>query len=199
VEKTPENELNVDQILNFFPSARFIHIIRDPRSNIASLKRLFKVRNWSWDTEAYAYSLRNSIELGFLNQERLGEEKYHILRYEDLVTTPAANIKNVARFLGIKMNKVLLSPSVNGLPAKSNTMFEDRQIQGRIFTTLTDKWKTELDPQEQKMIWAILHSIANRLGYKWDVGFAKRTYYLYYYKILFRNFLFRKLSRTKKN
>jgi len=199
IEKTPENELNVDQILTFFPSARFIHIIRDPRSNIASLKRLFKLRNWSWDTEAYAYSIRNSIEIGFLNQERLGDDKYHILRYEDLVTNPEATIKNVARFLGIRMNKILLSPSINGLPAKSNTMFEDRQIQGKIFTTLTNKWKTELDSQEQKMIWAILHSVTNRLGYKWNVGFTKWAYYLYHYQIRFRHFLFRILSRTKKN
>jgi hypothetical protein len=199
IEKTPGNELNVDQILNFFPSARFIHIIRDPRSNIASLKRLFKLRNWNWDTEAYAYSMRKSIETGFQNQERLGEDKYHILRYEDLVTNPEARIQDVARFLGIKMNKVILSPSVNGLPAKSNTMFEDRQIQGKILTTISDRWKTELDPQEQKMVWGILHSVANRLGYKWNVGFTKWAYFLYYYQIRFRHFLFRILSRAKKN
>jgi len=199
IEKTPGNELNVEQILNFFPSARFIHIIRDPRSNIASLKRLFKLRNWNWNTEAYAYSIRNSIEIGFQNQEHLGEDKYHILRYEDLVTNPEARIQDVARFLGIKMNKVLLSPSVNGLPAKSNTMFEDRQIQGKILATITDRWKTELDPQEQKMVWAILHSVTNRLGYKWNVGFTKWVYLLYYYQIRFRHFLFRILSRARKN
>jgi hypothetical protein len=199
VEKTPGNELNVDQILNFFPSARFIHIIRDPRSNIASLKRLFKLRNWDWDTEAYAYSMRKSIENAFLNQERLGEDKYHIIRYEDLIANPEGRIKDIARFLEIKMNKVLLSPTVNGLPAKSNTMFEDRQIQGKILTNLSDRWKTDLNPHEKKMIWAIFHSVANQIGYSWDIGFTKWVCYLYYYQIRFRNFLFQILSRSKKN
>lgn len=36
VEKTHGNEMKVNQIINLFPDAQFIHIIRDPRPNIAS-------------------------------------------------------------------------------------------------------------------------------------------------------------------
>ncbi|WP_287584469.1 sulfotransferase [Candidatus Borrarchaeum sp.] len=180
VEKNPRNELKVDQILNYFPSARFIHIIRDPRSNMASLKRRCKLHKLNWDVEGYSYAIQKSNKLGFFYQKRLGKSRYHILRYEDLIKNPEIEMKTIANFLGIKIDNNLLYPTVNGLPAKSNTMFKDRQIQGKIFANLSEKWRTELDLSEQKEIYAILYPIAKRLGYDWKLGSISWANYLYY-------------------
>ena len=38
VEKTTSSEFYVAEIIKWFPNAKFIHIIRDPRDNFASLK-----------------------------------------------------------------------------------------------------------------------------------------------------------------
>jgi hypothetical protein len=43
VEKSPRNSLRVPFMRALFPDARFIHLVRDPRPNIASLYRAWKV------------------------------------------------------------------------------------------------------------------------------------------------------------
>lgn len=168
IEKTPGNESKVDQILDLLPSARFIHIMRDPQPNMGSLKRLHKLRGWNWNTATVASSLRRSIETGLLNQKRLGKNNYHILRYEDLVTNPEAEIKKLTIFLGITMDEILLFPTVNRLPTKSNTMFKDRQSYGEILSVPGNQWRNELDPFEQKAVMVQLYSTAKQLGYQWN-------------------------------
>jgi len=197
VEKTPRNEMKVDQILNHFPYARFIHIVRDPRSNMASLKRRCKHHKLNWDVEGYSYAIQKSNKLGFFNQKRLGKNRYHILRYEDLVQNPEVEMKTIASFLGIKIEKNLLYPTVNGLPAKSNTMFKERQIQGKIFANLSEKWRTELDLSEQQEIYAILYPIAKRLGYDWKLGSISWANYLYYCQTRIRYLASRMLKRFR--
>ncbi|WP_287584775.1 sulfotransferase [Candidatus Borrarchaeum sp.] len=200
VEKTPGNEMKTDQIKNLFPAAHFIHIIRDPRPNIASLKRLCKLRKWNWNALNYVKMIQNSIEAGFQNQERFGKEKYHILRYEDLVTNPVTQMKNIARFLEISMDEILLHPTVNSLPAKSNTMFEERQIQGKILMALSNRWRTELDSFEQRLISGILYPAAKRLGYyyDWNFGPISHVYYLCYYYEHFRKLIYRMFKLIRK-
>jgi len=39
VEKTPFNEFYLNTILKWFPTAKFIHIVRDPRDNFLSYKK----------------------------------------------------------------------------------------------------------------------------------------------------------------
>lgn len=44
VEKTPQNALHLDVLLEHFPGARFLHVIRDPRDVAASM--LAASRSW---------------------------------------------------------------------------------------------------------------------------------------------------------
>lgn len=192
VEKDAGNEHRVDRILNLFPSARFIHIVRDPRPHIATLKRFTKIRERNWSVDNFAYSVRRSIETGLSNQERLGKERYHLLHYEDLVTNPEAEMKKVALFLGIAMDDILLRPTINGLPTKSNSMYKDRQVHGKILANLSDGWKSELESLEQENILAILYPAAKRLGYEWNVGAV------HYYQVRFRHLVSRILGRMRR-
>ncbi|MFX0022551.1 MAG: sulfotransferase [Candidatus Hermodarchaeota archaeon] len=166
IEKTPSNEHKVDQILDFFPSAKFIHTIRDPRHNIASLRRLYGVRKWNWDVKNVSFRIKKSIETGLMNQKKLGKERYHIVHYEDLIMNPNIELKRITSFLQIPFYENLLYPSVNGFPAKSNTMFQEREIQGGILAETRKNWQTEFKHQEQKIITSILSPVANKLGYK---------------------------------
>ena len=42
VEKSPRNTLRVPFLRRLFPDARFIHLVRDPRSNVASIYRAWR-------------------------------------------------------------------------------------------------------------------------------------------------------------
>ena len=81
VVRTPGNEGKVDELVENFPYARFIHIVRDPRENMASLKKLYATRGWQWEPIGVAETLGRSCRLASENQQRFGREQYHVLNY----------------------------------------------------------------------------------------------------------------------
>jgi hypothetical protein len=166
IEKTPGNEYRVNEIIENFPGARFVHIVRDPRENLASLKRLYATRNWQWDAIGMADTLAGSCRLAAENQQRMGNECYHVLNYEALTEDPGARMAEVASFLGIQWNECLLKPTVNGMPAHANSMYKDRQGTGMIRKSTKDKWRTVLTGSEQRSALGTLHS-AKKVGYDW--------------------------------
>lgn len=177
VEKTPGNEEKAKEILNLYTKARFIHIVRDPYSNIASLKRLTQARGRPWNVENFAFRIRGSMALGLSNQTLFGKERYYLLRYEDLVTNTASEMTKIADFLDIAMEETLLTPTVNGLPAISNSMYKSRQISGQVSGNIQDKWKTELSAYEQQVISAVAYRpAAQQFHYE---GYESN--FMYYY------------------
>ncbi|MCI5221386.1 MAG: sulfotransferase [Candidatus Electrothrix sp. AR4] len=169
VEKTPGNELKIADILQIFPTARFVHIIRDPRENMASLKRLYATRKWQWQPMGTADALAKSCRAAVDNQARLGRERYHVLSYEALTEEPAERMAELADFLDIQWDESLLRPTVNGMPAHANSMYKDLQVTGVVRKSSKNKWKTVLTEAEQRMACGTLRE-AKMVGYDWDVS-----------------------------
>jgi hypothetical protein len=94
----------VDRLVTVWPTARLIHIIRDPRDVALSAKRMGMVGNtWaggaSW---ARAERLWSATIAGLLR------EQVHELRYEELVLDPVAVVGQVLEFLGLAPDAVAL-------------------------------------------------------------------------------------------
>ena len=51
VEKTTSSEFYATEIIKWFPNAKFIHLIRDPRDNFASLKSGWEERYKNQENE----------------------------------------------------------------------------------------------------------------------------------------------------
>lgn len=173
VEKTPGNEFEIERILNFFPQARFLHIVRDPRENFASLKRLYQTRNWDWRQMSIAKKIGESCAKAVFNQKELGKDRYLVLQYEKLTEDPERTLKKIQNFLGIAWTDSLLIPTVNGRNAQANTMYGDRKIIGRVRKATKDKWKSVLSGSEKR---AILNTLKNaeKAGYSWNVTSSDR-------------------------
>ncbi len=171
VEKTPGNEGKVDELVKNFPDARFIHIVRDPRENMASLKKLYATRGWKWEPIGVADTLGRSCRLAGENQKRFGRKRYHILNYEALTEEPAKRMADIADYIGVKWENCLLKPTVNGVPAHANSMYKDRQIKGMVRKATTDKWRTVLTKAEQRAAVGTLKN-AKEMGYYWQKTLA---------------------------
>ncbi|WLE95565.1 MAG: sulfotransferase [Candidatus Electrothrix communis] len=167
VEKTPGNEFNLEVLLENFPDARFIHIVRDPRENLASLKKLYQTRSWRWDPLEVADRIAGSCRLADEYLKKLGQERYHLLTYEQLTERPAATMRELAEFIGIEWYNALLKPTVNSVPAHANSMYEDRQSTGVVRKMTGKKYHSVLTKQEQRIALGTLQD-AKKVGYLWE-------------------------------
>lgn len=166
VEKTPGNEKWVEDIEKWFPEARFVHIVRDPYANLASLKRLSHHRGRRWQVESYAFGIRRSMEAALTNQQQLGPDRYHVLRYVDLTDNLEVETEKLAHFLGISFVKSMLQPTINGGAALSNSMYRSRKVEGQVLNQPSPMWQKELTTNAQKVSEAIVAEPAQKLGYK---------------------------------
>lgn len=121
VEKTPYNEQYAPEIFSYWPNAKCLHIVRDPRDNYASYKR----KHEDWHPEHFAYSWWRSCRNGLRNLKRFGSNQYLLLRYEDLVQDTEKVIAEIVRFLGIEDDPILRRPTRAGGLWMGNSMFGD--------------------------------------------------------------------------
>lgn len=146
VEKSPYNEYYADQIFAWWPEARCIYIVRDPRDNHASYQR----KHPDWSAEFFSANWKRSVVACQENVKRYGEQRCRLIRYEDLVQKPQETLKQITDFLGIDANSCLAQPTRAGVSWKGNSMFADQF--SAISTTPLGRWKETLEPNEAAVI-----------------------------------------------
>jgi hypothetical protein len=159
VEKSPYNEYFAEQIFTWWPEARCIHVVRDPRDNYVSYRR----KHPDWSAEFFAANWRRSTQAGEHNQRRYGRQCYRLLRYEDLTRAPEENLKGLAGYLEIDWDASLTSPTRAGEGWAGNSMFAD-QFQG-ISAAPVARWIEQLNPQEAAVIERMAKPILDTLDY----------------------------------
>ena len=105
-EKTPYYVLLTERIALLFPSARFIHLYRDPRDVAASYLEQYWVRGGT------ALRVASYIRYVFRRVEEaarhLGPERFCAVKYEDLVDHPERELRRVCAFLGEAYDPAML-------------------------------------------------------------------------------------------
>ncbi len=156
VAKETSIEIHAQEIAGWFPSARFIHLIRDPRDNFAAIKSgVSKKYSGYGDTETsllFSVLIRNiwGIRFAELNRKILGDDKYLVLRFEDLVANPEPVMREVAKWLDINFEDSLLRPTICGHPTGGNS-FENKKFTG-ISAAHLGRWKDRITPEEAAVI-----------------------------------------------
>lgn len=103
-DKDPGNMHRIQELNRWFPDARFIHIIRDGRD--ACLSHL---------KQSFGYADILECAVGWQEEvqwvRRMGEilgERYHELRYEDLVNEPEPELRRICSFLNVAFDPEML-------------------------------------------------------------------------------------------
>lgn len=146
VEKSPYNEYFAGQIFDWWPEARCIHILRDPRDNYVSYRR----KHPEWQPEFFALNWRRSTQAGLQNRQRFGSQRYCILRYEDLTQSPETTLRRLTDFLHLDWDPSLAAPTRAGEQWAGNSMFSD-QFQG-ISAAPVARWRDKLSLQDVAVI-----------------------------------------------
>ena len=92
--KNPLYSLFIKDLKNLFPSAKFIHLVRDPRDTVLSYQKVPFDSNTT-STLAYRWNYYNQ---SILKQFKKHSIKPIILKYEELVTDPEKTLREFANF-----------------------------------------------------------------------------------------------------
>lgn len=153
-EKTPQHALVAPTLLDWYPEARLIHLVRDPRDVVASLKRM------PWGAGSRLGDARTWRDCVAGAEACAADPRFRRVRYEDLIARPQAELERLCAFLGVAFEPALLAASGQ----KSDRWWFDR-AQGALETTRVERWRSELSPVEAAVVEATAGEALGRHGY----------------------------------
>jgi hypothetical protein len=175
-EKSPGNEYFSDQILSFYPNAKIICTIRDPRGVIASSRRRY-TRGFIKPMIRWKLSVRKIIH----DFKRLPAESFQIIFYEDLILDFENTMQRVFDFLETKPFHTLdrLQVESDKWGEGGTTSYPDRKkAKETIFWKHTlNAYKDELGKVELKMIERLTKSERCTLGYHSAISHRRALYH----------------------
>lgn len=115
--KTPGNVFVFEDLMDLYPRARFVNVVRDPRAVIALMLRVgarakrkgVRLQPFTRDVGAAIRYMQQSHSAG--DAAALADpERVLTVRYEDLVTAPATETRRMSAFLGVSWHERMLRP-----------------------------------------------------------------------------------------
>lgn len=165
---SPAIGIDSDRIIRDFPSAKIIHIVRNPFSAYRDTKR----RPFPQDISKYliTWNIYHSIVEMYAG---IYPNNVKIFRYEDLVADKEKFMREVAEFVGVEFCESMLYPSWNGKEIKDmiapwgTVLKSDEEYNKNIIEELTE--------QEKKQIICGTKALAKHFRYD-EIGYLKEYY-----------------------
>ena len=154
-DKSPNLEHYYNDVQMIMPNAKMIHIVRDGRSvaysmnSRASTHLLLSAQRW---VEGNSRAL--------INQQIVGEDRYLIIKYEDLLTAPDKSLRKVCLFIGIDFDERILQATDEQITEGQN------YVKQQLDKSKIDKWKEQLTSTEIRKIEEIQGPGLRKLGYR---------------------------------
>lgn len=162
-EKTPGHIRELSRIWRDFPSARVVHVMRDPRGVAASYL--------DHDIYASVYgadvtrAVSKWVEAARIHSRVKEDDHYMLLRYEDLVETPASEIERVQAFLGLPDDpEILRKYETSRLVVLGES--NHRRINRPVCTDRRDAWAKRLSDKDIELIEGMTEGLLDEFGYE---------------------------------
>ena len=182
VEKTPVNCRSVSQILGSFPNGRFIHIIRDGRDTVCSLRSYggAVLRNGTMESIAADNDIAdvarwwvNDVSLGMATRDH---PRCHEIFYEKLLAEPERELRRICDFLGEAFHPAMLDPTASDMasPAKLRFVFNHKAAQA-VDRTSAGRWRSDLSASERRDFDHAAGALLIALGYANDTTWVEQS------------------------
>jgi len=171
-EQTPRNIFYAEQLLQWYPAARVIHIIRDPRGVLASQKNRWKLRQLGARHLPLHEMLRNWVNYHPITMTRLwikateaalrlsSHERVLVIRFEDLAADPEAGARQISDFIGVKFERPMLD-----LPRWGSSNLTHSSDEKGISQQVGEEWRRSLPAAHALVCERMAGSLMTRLGY----------------------------------
>jgi len=171
VEKTPMHSVMIPTILRVLPRARFIHVVRDSRAVVASLRAAARAewgRDWAPRRVRAAARLWRRFNQAAARDAGGSSSNYTLVHYEDLMTSPEAELRRLLALLGVesKLEEVqqwVHQHSFDVQRARS----ADGATEPRGFHRRgeIDSWRNELNFLQRELVWRMTCGLMRQFGY----------------------------------
>lgn len=164
-QKTPNNLYFVPQILDCFPNAQFLFIVRDGRdAAVTSLSSAFGAGN-IWGA-AYTWHKANRFVNKF--RETYDSTTWCDVRYEDLCLEPEKTLKRVCDFIGEEFYPSMLDFHKTSIGIARGRQRDHAPLGEPVSGKYIGIYKKHLSVYEQEVYAAIAGKTQNAYGYELD-------------------------------
>jgi hypothetical protein len=163
-EKTPGHYAHVPQILKWYPDARVIWLVRDPRAVAASLtKARWGHRNPMLHAQRWSASMR-------LRRRLADDQRILTVRYEDMVQEADGVSRRICAFLGEPFDPGLLDRATAQRQATTKRGPGHPNLGGPVRADLIRTWTGRLSPTHLAVVERIAARGMSELGYSAGAG-----------------------------
>jgi len=165
-DKTPMYMRHLGLFERLFPSAQYVHLVRDGRDAALSFLEMPEgtfTRTWAHPTtpaqfaRLWAKEVSDARALG----RRVGSARYHEVRYEDLVGDPEAVVAGICAFAGLAYESDMLAYT-------DSVDVSEKPHQQRLLkppTAGVRSWREDMAPDDVDAFEAVAGDVLRELGY----------------------------------
>ncbi|MBI1370549.1 MAG: hypothetical protein GC162_18080 [Planctomycetes bacterium] len=168
-EKTPDHYQHLDRLMQWYPQAQVIFMLRDPRAVSASLQKT----DWGGnDVVTHTRRWRNAI-VAYESHKAGG--RIHLIKYADLVAEPEQTCRRVCELIGEQFESGMLTnrgaESQPQLARRQGWAREQiEQAQQPIHTQSIDAWRNQMPRRQVALIETEVYDLMKQYGFEPDLG-----------------------------
>ncbi len=188
VDKNPVYALMIPLVLEIYPEAKFIHLVRDYRGNANSIRNFLKNANLK---ELGMNWVMTNMEIEKIKQKM--PEKFITLRYEDLLDRPQQELQRLLHFVDLDFHSGMLSyhnrisgaisDYVERSPNERVRKVREigmatvhKNLSKPLNTTLKVKWKESFSQKEIAILEEYCSRFGEKYGYRLTTGISGKEY-----------------------
>lgn len=166
-DKSPRYAMKLGFIMELFPDAQVVHVIRDGRDVAVSHRKRFGY----WSCVKSSVKWPRYIEVARAAGQRLPAGQYYEVRYENLVGRPEETLRELMQFLGEEWEPGMadFESHRHDVPERYHAQAASRRAgegtQAPVYSSRVGSYRTELDPMVRLLFHLTAHRTLKQLGY----------------------------------
>jgi hypothetical protein len=191
-EHTPKNLYYINEILQFFPNAKVINLVRDQRDVLLSQKNKWKRRSLGAQAIPIFEALRSYLNYHpiltaavwssslTITSKYLNNARVKIIRFEDLIKDSKNEVRGICKFLQIDFKEEMLNVPVIGSSTENDTIKKLKLDSSKV-----NKWKKGgLSQGEIYLSQKFSSKMMRKFGYK-KKEFCIPPFSIFFYFLIF--------------
>jgi hypothetical protein len=172
--KTPQYVEHISTLHSLWPTARFVHLIRDGRDIWLSVAnwsktpqtRLASLPTWKSDpVSTTAMWWESNVRLGCESGKSLGPGLYYEIRYECLVSRPQEECSSLCAFLGVPYHEGMLRFHESHKRSDHMPVAKGGWLPWRPIVPGLRDWRTQMPHEDVERFEAVAGDLLGELGY----------------------------------